>query len=445
MKLRGLWIAIGVLAALSGVLYWSNHRKPSESTAKASRDETPRILSVSQADIARLAIHRRDEPQLDLARSDSGQWQITAPKPLTADQDAVSNVLSALSSLNADRLLEQKASALAPYGLTHPALELRVTLKDQKTQELLIGDQTPAGNAYYAMLVGDPRLFTLASYDKSSLDKTSDDLRDKRLLTADFDKVSQIELITQKSDKKEDLVFARNKDAWQLLKPKPFRTDNSQVEELIRSLKSAKFDTGTAADDAKSAAAFQSAAPAAIVKVTGASGAQQFEVRKQKNDFYAKSSVVSGAYKVPATLGSDLGKSLDDFRNKKLFDFGYEDPDKIEVHDGAKAYFLTRSGSDWWGPDGKKLDDGTVQAFLGEVRNLSASRFLDSGFTTPTLEITALSKDGKRVERVLVARHGEEYVAKRENEPELYELSGSAVTDLQKSAADLKPAAAPKK
>ena len=28
------------------------------------------------------------------------------------------------------------------------------------------------------------------------------------------------------------------------------------------------------------------------------------------------------------------------FRNKKLFDFGYDDPNKLELHDGAKAYFL---------------------------------------------------------------------------------------------------------
>jgi len=445
MKLRGLWIAIGVLAALSGALYWSNHRKPGENAAKASPEETPNILSVSQADVTHLAIHRRDEPQLDLSRNDSGTWQITAPEASAADQDAVSNVLSTLSSLNAERLLENKASEVAPYGLIHPALEVEVTLKDSKTQKLLIGDQTPAGNAYYAMLASDPRLFTLAGYNKSSLDKTPSDLRDKRLLTADFDKVSQIELITQKSGKKEDIVFARNKEAWQLLKPKPFRTDNDQVEELIRSLKAAKFESATPAEDAKSAAAFQSAAPAAMVQVTGASGAQKLEVRKLKNDFYAKSSVLSGAYKVPASLGNELGKSVDDFRNKKLFDFGYEDPDKVEVRDGSKAYFLTRSGSDWWGPDGKKLDDGDVQTLLSNLRELTASKFVDSGFTTPALEITVVSQDRKRTEKVLVSRHGEEYVAKRENEQELYELTGSAVTELQKSAADLKPAAAAKK
>jgi len=44
---------------------------------------------------------------------------------------------------------------------------------------------------------------------------------------------------------------------------------------------------------------------------------------------------------------------------------------------------------------------------------------------------------------VQLSKNGENFVAKRENEPALYELSSSTVADLQKAATDLKPAAAP--
>ena len=47
--------------------------------------------------------------------------------------------------------------------------------------------------------------------------------------------------------------------------------------------------------------------------------------------FYAKSSVVEGVWKVPNDLGDLAAKSVDDFRNKKLFDFGFTEPDKVEV------------------------------------------------------------------------------------------------------------------
>jgi hypothetical protein len=444
MKLRGLLSAAFVLAALLGALYWSNRHKTNEDTSvKASPDAAPKILWLNQTDVTRMVIRRKDQPELDVVRSDSGAWQITAPKPLAADKDAVSSVLSLLSPLNSDRLIEEKASDLSRYGLTEPALEVDITLKDNKTQKLLVGDQTPSGSAYYAVLAGDPRLYTIATYNKSGLEKTADDLRDKRLLAADFDKVSQIELIGQKPDKKQDITFAREKDAWQILRPRPYRAETYQVENLIRSLKDAKMESGAADEEAVNAAVFKSAAPFATAKITGASGTQELEIRKAKNDYYARTSVLPGVYKVPSAVGTGLDKSLDDFRNKKIFDFGYQDPNRVEIHDGSKSYFLTRSGSDWWGPDGKKLDDSSVQALLGKLRDLSAEKFPDSGFTTPALEITVTSPDNKRVERVAIAKSGEKYIAKRENEPALYELAASAVSDLEKAAAELKLAPAP--
>ena len=66
---------------------------------------------------------------------------------------------------------------------TTPALEVDLTEKTNKTQKLLLGDDTPAGSADYAKLDGDPRVFTIASFNKTNIDKSVNDLRDKRLLT----------------------------------------------------------------------------------------------------------------------------------------------------------------------------------------------------------------------------------------------------------------------
>jgi hypothetical protein len=436
MKSWGLIAAAVVLAGLTGVLYWSDHHAAKETSADASISTPPKMLSLKEGDISRIEIKKKGVDSVSLVKNDAGKWQITAPKALGADQDAISSMVSMLSSLNSDRLVEDKASDLKQYGLAEPALELDITTKDNKSQKLLLGDDTPTGSAAFAVIAGDPRVFTIASYTKTSVDKGLNDLRDKRLMTSDFDKVSQIELLA----KKQDIQFGRNKDAWQIVKPKPLRADNFQVEELTRKLKDAKMDLGAAADDQKkTASAFTAATQIATVKVTDASGTQQLQVRKNKDDYYAKSSVVAGVYKVGSDLGKSLDKSVDDFRNKKLFDLGYEEPSKVEMHDGSKAYDLTKGGQDWWS-DGKKMDDFSVQSFLDKVRDLSASKFVDSGFAQPALEVTVTSKDNKRVEKVLVSKNGDKYVAKRENEPALYELDSKAVTDLQKAASELKPA-----
>ncbi len=438
MKTRGLLVAAIVLAALTGTLYWSNHHKSAVSTADSGPESSPKILTLQPAEVTGLSIRNKGGDSVVLARNDAGQWQITAPKTLTADQDAVSSVLSALSSLNSDRVVEDKGISLDQYGLTQPSIELEITKKDKKKQQLLIGDDTPTGNGSYAAVAGDPRVFSLASYNKNSFVKSANDLRDKRLLTFDSDKVSSIELTA----KKQAIAFGRSKDEWQIVTPKPFRADRSQVEELLRSLRDAKMDLSGSEDGKKASAAFGSGTPFATARVTDISGTQELQVRKNKDGYYAKSSAVAGVYKISSGTGAGLDKSLDDFRNKKLFDFGFADPDKVELHDGPKSYFLTRSGSDWW-TNGAKMEPGTVSALVDKIRDLSASKFVDSGFTAPMMELTIISDGGKRVEKVMLSKSGDKYLAKRDNEPALYELNASSVAELQKSAADLKPAPPP--
>jgi Domain of unknown function (DUF4340) len=441
MKMNSLLVAAIVLAALSGVLYWSNHRKPVENAVKVSADTPPKILTLAQDAITKVDIKKKSGDAVELAKDDAGKWQLVGPKPLRADQNEVSSMLSTLSSLSSERLIEEKAGNLADYGLAQPAAELTVTEKDNKSQKLLIGDDTPAKNGVYVALAGDPRVFTLANYAKTSLDKSAKDLRDKRLLIFEQDKLSRVELTA----KKQDIEFGRNKDQWQIVKPKPFRADDSKVEDLIRKLGDAKMDLNVSEDDQKKAAsAFGAGTPVATAKVTDASGTEELQVRKNKDDYYAKSSAVEGVYKVGNDLGTALDKTVDDFRNKKLFDLGFTEPEKIEFHDGPKTYFLTKGGSDWFSGDGKKVDAIGAESFVEKVRDLSASKFVDSGFGTVAVELTAGSNGGKTIEKVSIAKDGDHYVAKRDGEPALYQLDPVVISGLQLAAQDLKPAVEPK-
>jgi hypothetical protein len=90
--------------------------------------------------------------------------------------------------------------------------------------------------------------------------------------------------------------------------------------------------------------------------------------------------------------------------------------------------------------DGKKMDSSNVQSLIDKIRELSASKFVDSGFTIAALDLTIASKDSKRVEKVQIAKAGDRYIAKRENELALYEIDSAVVSDLQKLAGEVKPA-----
>jgi hypothetical protein len=436
MKSKGLLTAGFLLLVLSGIIWWSNKKTATAEKAPAP-STTVRLLNVPEDQIQEIEIKKHAGDSVHLLRIDS-KWQLAAPGPLRADPDAVSSMLSSVSSLSSDRTVEEKATSLDQYGLTQPAMELSVTDKTKKSTKLLIGDETPAGSAVYAALAGDSRVFVLSSYKKNSFDKSANDLRDKRLLTFESDKVSSIELTA----KKQTIAFGRTKDEWQIVKPKPFRADRFQVEELLRTLRDAKMDLSASEEGKKTSAAFSSGTLFASVKVTDVSGTQELQVRKNKEDYYAKSSAVAGVYRISSGAGTGMDKSLDDFRNKKLFDFGFVEPDRVELHDGAKGYFLTHSGNDWWS-NGVKMDPGTVSALIDKIRDLSASNFAETGFGAPALELTVTSDDSKRVEKVSLSKSGDTFLAKRENEPALYKVNTSTIEELQKSAAGLKPAAVP--
>src|SRR5271170_6342536 len=99
MKINSLLVAALVLLALTGVLYWSNHRKPAADAVKVSADTPPKILTLAQADITKVDIRKKGGDEVTLTKNDAGKWQLGGAKPLRADQNEVSGMLSTLSSL----------------------------------------------------------------------------------------------------------------------------------------------------------------------------------------------------------------------------------------------------------------------------------------------------------------------------------------------------------
>jgi hypothetical protein len=300
MKFR-LILAVIVLAALACVLYWSQHRKPPAESAVVPSIAMPVILKVDPTAVTQLVIKQKGSFPVALKKIE-GKWQTTIPLPYRADQEAVFGVLSTLSTLSADRVVEEKAADRKQYGLDEPAIELAVG-----TRQLRLGDDTPAGGDVYAAVAGDPRVFTVSSYTKTSLAKGLNDLRDKSLLTLNPDKVSRVELLK----KGQDLEFDRTKEGWQILKPSASPADATAVNDLVRSLTGAKMDLNAAA------AGFAQGSPVGTAKLTGDSGVQTLEVRKNKDDYYAKSSATQGTYKVDSSVGQAFDKKLEEFQSKK--------------------------------------------------------------------------------------------------------------------------------
>jgi hypothetical protein len=437
MKMRQLLVATVVLAALAATLYWSNHRKPASDSVNASPSSAnAKIISLTQDDISKLEVKKKDGDDVVLNRAGASSWKITSPKTLVADQDSVSTILYNLSPMDGATLIDDKATDLKQFGLAEPEAQVSATGKDGKTHTILVGDETPTGDAAYVMLSGDSKVYSVPKNTKTNLDKGLKDLRDKRLMPVDFDKLSSMEI----SGAKLHLTFGSDDGKWTVRSPTNLRGDTSKMETIIEKLRTATMDPSASDVDLKKAASmFALGTPIASLKATDASGSQELQVRKAIGGYYAKPTAMDGAYKVPNELGDAINQDAEAFREKRVFDFAEEDPNEVELHDGSKAYFLTRSGEDWWS-DGKKMDALAVQEFLRSIRTLTAAKFATSGFSNSALSLVVTSRDGKRVEKVDISKSGNGYLAKRADGPALFALDAKAVEDLQKAAGELKPA-----
>ena len=430
MKFRGLIAAVVVLAGLGGWLWWSQKHPAKPAT------ETPTIPAAVKVDahaVTGITVANKGATPVTIVPKGSDAWQITSPDQYRADVDAVNAMLKALSDLHPASVVEEHATNLEPYGLSNPAVTVKVDEKNGQSASLSVGDKTPTGGGYYAMVPGSSRVYTVDTSVESALSKSLSDLRDRHLLPVQASAANSVEL-TAKGQK---ISIARKPGGWQIQTPEAFRTDNYAVDDLVQQLTSATFDAANNPADA--AAAFSRGTPVATVKVTTVSGSDTLEVRKSKNDDFAKSSATQGVWKMESSLADSLDRGVDAYRNKQLFDFGFTDPNRIAYHAGATNVSLERKDNDWYS-DGKKMDGATVSSLIDALRGLSASKFVDSGYSKPEIDITVVSNDGKETATAHLQKTAGGAIAKRDDGPGLYFFDSAAMDNLDKAIAGLKPA-----
>jgi hypothetical protein len=427
-QMRGLLIAAILLAGLSGLVYWSKKHK-AEEAAKPTGDVAPKVLSLDEKQVDDITIQKTGSDPIEISRI-GDRWEIVNPEPSPADQDTVNTIVSTAANLTSERLIDDKPNSLEAFGLTQPVTQITIHLKSGKSSTLDLGAETPTHGGTYAKLAGESKVYSIASFSKSNIDKSLNDIRDKRLVTFDRDKLSRVQV----EAKGQTMEFGKNvQGEWQILKPEPLRADALQVDDLVRKLSEAriKADLGKVNEGT-----FNSAPKVATLQVTDNGGTQTVEVRQDKDKkTYAKSSVVTGIYQVDADLAATLTKSLTDYRSKKLFDFGFSDLSEVSTETAT----YKKSGEKWF-YNGLEMDNSSMMNFIDKLRDLTATGFDTKAAGRKIFEATAITQDKKRKEQVTITREGDNTFAQREGEPAIYKLDAGAADALVQAAKDIKPA-----
>ena len=179
---------------------------------KPAKDyRSKKLVDASQDQIRQLAITRGGKT-IRLEKPQN-EWQIVEPKKMPADSTAVSDLLFAITGLNAVEFVD-KPGAPQQYGLNRPLTTVWFSTAPPSTQPATAPATQAGGSkiefgAYEDILkrnvyaaVSDGPVATVATVAKSSMDsfdKTPLDLRDKKVLDIDAAHVASLTLAVDRA------------------------------------------------------------------------------------------------------------------------------------------------------------------------------------------------------------------------------------------------------
>jgi hypothetical protein len=434
--MRGLTstiILVVVLAGLGGYIYFVDSKRPA-----SGLEEKDKVFTVEADQLEEITVTA--EGQTTTLRKTDGTWKITAPAAIDADANEVSGLTSALTGLEVNRVVEENAANLAEYGLAKPRIMVAFKAQGGASGELHIGDKTATSSDMYAMKPGEKRVFLVPSFQDTSLAKTTFALRDKRILHFDRDKVDTVEVSMPGSP---SVQVARTGTDWVVKGPIQARGDYSVIEALLTRLATAPM---TELIDPNSPQSFGLESPTAVVTVGAGSTRAALELGAELDGkLYARDRARQLIFAVDPSLAADVKKTVDDLRDKDLFEFRAFNANRLRLVRGKDSYEFqkvrgTDGAADKWQRvvDGKATDvDLTkMEDFVTKLAALRAQSFLPTtnaaGLADAAL-VAEASYDTDKYERVRFIRTEKEVRGVRDGEPGVAAVDASAFDETMKA------------
>jgi hypothetical protein len=322
---------------------------------------------------------------LHLKRDADGQWQITQPLQVKADESTVDNLINAIVDTEIKRTLDEPQQDLSLYGLNAPVVKLQITLKDGKTLPILsIGKDTPVGFSVYVQKENDSKILLAPQSFRIGMQKEVRDVRDRTIIDFNVEEVTQIEI--HGPDK--NILLSKADAGWTLEKPLGANADDTEVRTFLSSLRAVRAqdfleqppqdlkDFGLASPQLSISLALGGDNARKTVLVGGEKSGDQGD--KQR---YVKRGEQDTLFLVGDWVLRDLDKDVNDFRDKTIMRFAQDQAAKVEVkRQDGESFTLTR------GPDKKWNIDKTQEGTLAEA---TLNQFVDDLHELRGFEIIA--------------------------------------------------------
>jgi hypothetical protein len=285
------------------------------------------------------------------------------------------------------------------------------------------GDKTATGGNLYAKRNDEKRVFLVADFQESSMNKSTFDLRDKSLLKVERDKVDNVTIDAGGKP----VELAKNGADWQITKPIAARADFSAVDGLVGRVETAQMKS-IESDNPQPADLKKYGLDKPAITVTLGQGSSRavlaFGGKAAEETIYARDLSKPQIVTVDKTLGEDLKKTADDLRRKEAFESRAFNMTRVEFTRGSDTVAFERvkgqgeNATDSWkrvSPAAGDVDKSKVESMLAGLADIRATSFTDSiaktGLDKPAMTVTVKFDEGKKEERVSFGKSGSDVFA----------------------------------
>lgn len=430
-----LAVTLVLAAALGAYAYFGVFQKEQEELAAKEAEE--KLFGLDIEKVTSLTVRGKGETTV-LEKRD-GSWWVVAPVGSLADAAAVDRLLRDLSEAKRTRVILEDTD-LANFGLEDPPIRVEAKTESGETAYVAVGNQNTFDNSYFVS--NAPRkVYAGSSFLKSSLEKSSFDLRDKRLAILSRDALERVRI----EGNRYLVELAREEGKWKMLAPKQDNTDEREVDNLLRKivdLKAIAFPEKTSV---------QLGTPELEVKVWVRDGEQrQIHVWKVDDKVYAQA---NGGFfaEVQKSVVDELRKDPDDLRDRRIAPFETTKVARMVVRSGEERFVLARTDDGWAIQEPKeapakrwKVNAGLSNlSGLKALETLPASAASEHGLDAPARTVELYDAEGNAIATYHLSDDvaGNTYV-RIEGKDGIYKVTTSHLLNVPKTLADVEEEAA---
>lgn len=449
MKIKNTIILLGVFVFVLLFILFLDKKGPADKT------ETPeeKLVALAAADIQKITFKKETET-LIFAKDDKGDWMMLEPLEAKADKTEVSQLVDGFADLKIERVIEKESTDLKRYQI--PLKEVSIWVKGQDNPvKILIGQENPLGNTFYAQKDGDKRIVLLPSTLKTALDKKLFDFRQK-----DIFKFETADAASIKLQSKEAAWEAVKKDGeWFFQKPFKARAKDSKITDLLGTLSNQRAKEFVAeakkAEDLKKTGLDK---PEYQVTLSLPKDNKElvFVFHKTDDKTYVTTSQSTKIIVPEIEPLADLDRKPADLRENKVVTFNTWQASKVGLKKDGLSLTLTKASNDKWYFDAaqkEEADASKIDTFVRKIESLEAAEYVDApkglaeyGLDKPQAEVTVWTKESgeKPVEKSFTVLIGKEdkdkklAVLKNARLDYFFRVDSAFLTEFPKEAKDWK-------